>query len=136
MRHSKKAKGIIRIKKLSLILLGSVLLALGIVGIFMPLLPTTPFVIGAALCYSHSTSQIYNRIIKNRYFGPYIENYKTGVGISLRNKIQGVAALWIILLISAFILDSLVLKLIFIIVGVAVTAHILSIKTRRTKPNI
>jgi len=136
MKRFNKAKGIIRIKKFTLMLLGSVLLTLGIIGIFMPLLPTTPFVIGAALCYSHSASRIHDRIIKNRYFGPYIENYKTGAGISLRNKIQAIAALWIILLISAFMLDSLTLKLISIIVGVAVTIHILSIKTRRTKPNL
>jgi len=128
MRRYKKST--INLKKLTLMLLGSVLISIGAIGIFVPLLPTTPFIIGAALCYSHSTSRIYNRLIRNRYFGPYIGNYKTGAGLPLRHKLQGVAALWIALIISSFMIDSLILNIIFIIVGAAVTTHILLIKTR------
>jgi uncharacterized membrane protein YbaN (DUF454 family) len=111
---------------------GSILLSLGIIGIFMPVLPTTPFVIGAALCYSRSTTTIYYWLRRNRLFGPYIENYQTGIGIPLKNKIVGITTLWIMLFISVFMLDNPVLKGIIMTVGIVVTVHLLTIKTRQS----
>ncbi len=127
-QSDKKPAG--QLKRMVLIVSGSTLLALGAVGIFVPILPTTPFVIGAALCYGRSASRIGTWLKRNRYFGPYIESYRSRAGLPLRSKIQGLAFLWPVLLLSILLLQGLAVKLILITVGIAVTAHLLLLKTR------
>ena len=66
-----------------LIISGSFFFELGIIGIVIPLLPTTPFLLLAAACYSRSSKKFYNWLLNNKWFGPYITNYLDGKGIPL-----------------------------------------------------
>ena len=68
--------------KIILISVGSLSVLLGILGIFLPLLPTTPFLLLAALCYSRSSERFYQWLVTNRWFGEYIRNYREGRGIT------------------------------------------------------
>ena len=74
--------------KIILISVGSLSVLLGILGIFLPLLPTTPFLLLAALCYSRSSERFYQWLVTNRWFGEYIRNYREGRGITSKHKIS------------------------------------------------
>ena len=119
-----------------LIIAGTFFLGLGIIGIFLPLLPTTPFLLLAAACYARSSKRFYNWLLKNRWFGNYIKNYREGKGVSLEVKILSISFLWIAIGYSAiFVLRILLGRIILILIAIGVTIHILSIKTSGSSPD-
>ena len=71
----------------ALIIIGSFFTGLGILGLFLPLLPTTPFLLLAAACYIRSSERFYNWLINNKWLGNYIKNYLEGKGVSLKAKV-------------------------------------------------
>ena len=79
-------------------------MALGTVGILVPLLPTTPFLLLAAACYVRGSKTSYNWLINHRLFGAYIKNYREGGGISRKLKIALIALIWITIPLSAILL--------------------------------
>ena len=123
-----------RLFKGALIVTGTLSLGLGIIGIFIPLLPTTPFLLLAAYCYFRSSKKLYNWLISNKLFGSYIRNYYEGLGIPLKVKLLSISFLWLTIGFSIyFIVSSLIIRIILIIIAVGVTLHILNIKTLREK---
>ncbi len=119
-----------RLKKALLITGGSVSVVLGVVGMFLPLLPTTPFLLLAAWCYSRSSERFYHWLLTNRWCGEYIRNYREGRGISRQNKIAALSLLWLTMLLTMIFAVSLWwVRGILTIIGVSVTVHILRIKT-------
>ena len=118
---------------LSKILIGSgtFFLIIGIIGIFIPILPTTPFLLLAAACYTRGSKKFYNWLINNKLFGEYIKNYREKRGIPLSVKIISITILWITIAFSAFIIVSnFLIQIILIIIAIGVTIHILTIKTK------
>ncbi len=124
-----------RLKKYVLIACGFLLLALGAVGIVIPVVPTTPFVLLAAGCFSASSPKAYQFLLRSRFFGPYIEHYRNGGGITKAAKARGIITLWVLLGISAVFVKTFWVYLVLGAVGVGVTLHLLLIKTRPTKEN-
>jgi uncharacterized membrane protein YbaN (DUF454 family) len=116
------------VKKAILLALGFVALGFGGVGIFIPLLPTTPFVICAAACFSIANPSLYRKLEKNRYFGEYIRNYREKTGISRQARVGGLTFLWITLVISALVFRQPLVWIILAVVGTAVSAHILLLR--------
>jgi uncharacterized protein len=114
-----------------LIAAGSIFLATGILGIFVPVLPTTPFLLLAAACYLRSSRSFYNWLMNNRYLGTYIRNYIEGRGMPLAVKIYTIVFLWITIGISIFLSDVLILDIVLAIIAIGVTIHILVLKTIR-----
>lgn len=115
-----------------LILAGSISVALGIVGIFIPLLPTTPFLLLAAACYAGSSPALSRWLLTNRWFGSYIRNYREGRGLPVKVKLVSVLSLWLTIGYSAFfIVPVLAGKLALLAIGAGVTAHILTRPTYR-----
>ena len=113
-----------------LVLAGTCFLALGILGVFLPLLPTTPFLLLAAACYARSSKRFYNWLLNNRWFGSYIKNYHEGRGISLKLKVITLALLWGTITYSAFfVVDALYWRIILLVIAVGVTIHILKTRT-------
>ncbi len=114
-------------KKWLLIAAGTACVCLGVAGIFLPLLPTTPFLLLAAACYAGSSKKFYNWLINNRWFGDYIKNYREGRGLTLNVKLLSVGSLWITIGYSTgFVIQSFLVRIVLIGIAVAVTAHILS----------
>jgi len=108
-----------------LIILGTISVLLGLIGIILPLLPTTPFLLLGAAIYAKSSDKFYNWLIENRLFGSYIKNYREGKGIPLRVKVFAISFLWITILITAiFFVPVLVIKILLIVIAIAVTTHI------------
>jgi uncharacterized membrane protein YbaN (DUF454 family) len=122
----KNRSGLIRIL---LITAGTVCVALGIIGIILPVLPTTPFLLLAAACYIRSSEKFYNWLITNKYFGKYIRNYREGRGIPLRVKITAIIFLWVAICISVYIIPFLWIKILIAVIASIVTFHITSIRT-------
>lgn len=116
--------------KTILLLAGLLAALLGIIGIVVPLLPTTPFLLLASWCFMRSSSRLNNSLMTNRYLGPYIRNYQERRGITLRNKVYSLAFLWTTLT-TSFILSPAWwwLWLMLGSVGAGVSYHILSFRT-------
>lgn len=118
--------------KILLIVSGTFFLFLGLIGIFIPILPTTPFLLLAAACYARGSKKFYNWLINNRFLGKYIKNYREGRGISLKIKIITISILWITILFTTFlIVTNLLLQIILLIIAICVTIHLLTIKTMK-----
>ena len=120
-----------KIKKLLCIVLGFICLALGAVGIVLPLLPTTPLVLLAAFCFASGNKRLEAWLIRSRLFGPFIEGYRTGQGISKRRKVVTIVYLWVGLITSMIVIRTTTIYIILSLVGTAVTAHLLIMKTKK-----
>ena len=109
---------------------GSFFLGVGIVGVFLPLLPTTPFLLLAAACYARGSERFYNWLLGNKWFGDYIRNYREGKGIPLRVKMLTISLLWATIGYStAFVATTLPLRIVLVLIAAGVTTHILLMKT-------
>lgn len=123
------------IRKAILIFAGTVCVGLGVLGMFLPLMPTTVFLLAAAYCYSRSSDRFHGWLLNNRLFGDYLNNYQAGRGISLRQKIVTTTMLWGSIGLSIWLLAaSLWVNLLLIAIAVAITSHILWLKTYRPLP--
>lgn len=107
------------------------MLALGGIGIILPMLPTTPFVLCAAGCFAASSPKLYRRLEGTKYFGEYIRNYRNKTGISERARWIGIGFLWLTLTISALISCKPFVIIILTIVGISVTIHLLTIRHKK-----
>jgi uncharacterized membrane protein YbaN (DUF454 family) len=120
-----------KIKRQLLLAAGTLSLAIGIVGIVVPLLPTTPFLLLAAGCYLRSSQRFYNWLMGNRFFGNYIRNYIEGRGIPVKVKLFIIILLWVTISISIWLVAKPLVTVILLIVAVGVTLHIIFIRVRR-----
>jgi len=118
------------IRKAFLIFAGTVSVGLGVLGMFLPLLPTTVFLLLGAYCYSHSSERFHNWLMNNRWCGSYITNYKSGRGISLRQKFSTIVMLWASIAFSIWMLGAgFWITLMLAAVAIGVSVHILWLKT-------
>lgn len=90
-----------KLLKAFLIVIGFLAVGLGILGMFLPVLPTTPFLLLAAACFARSSKRFYHWLLNNKWFGSYIKNYREGKGIPIRIKILSMGFMWITILTSS-----------------------------------
>ena len=122
-------------KKYLYIALGTLATAIGIIGMFLPVLPTTPFLMLAAFLYARSSDRFLNWLLTNKLCGSYIDNYRSGRGITLRQKIGTLALLWVTIGSSAiFFVDKLWIRILMGVVAIAVTTHLLMLPTYKPQP--
>lgn len=113
---------------------GWLLVGLAILGIILPLVPTTPFLLAAAACFFKSSSRFYTWLMANKLLGKYILDYRNKQGIPRMVKLGTLVLLWASLFVSAFfIITQLWIKIVLMGIGIGVTIHILMIKTKRNK---
>lgn len=121
-------------RKRLFIVLGFIFLGLGILGIFLPLLPTTPFLLLAAWLFAKSSARLYRRLINDKYVGNYIKDFKEYRSIPLKTKIFAISLIWLTMGYSIiFAIKIIWVKIVLLIVAIGVTIHILSFKTKRKK---
>ena len=124
-------KKLARWLKILLISLGIFFLALGFIGIFIPVLPTTPFVLLAAALFARSSEKFYQWLIKNRFFGQYVKDYREGKGVPLRVKMGAILLLWVTIGLSiVFGVEIFWVRILLIAVALGVTIHIAMIKRK------
>lgn len=117
-----------RAKKALLVVAGSICLALAMLGVFLPLLPTTPFLLLASACYVRSSERLHGWLMGNRLLGGYIRNFKERRGIPLRGRVVAVVLLWLPLLYSVYRLDLFWLELALVLMGLTWSVLILRMK--------
>ena len=120
-----------KIVRASLFIAGTFLLALGAIGIFLPILPTTPFLLLSAACYLRSSERMHKWLLNNRWFGKYIRNYQEGKGIPLKTKILAMTVLWVAILYSAFIVldEILIAQIALLAIALGVSVHLVRLPT-------
>lgn len=118
------------LKKGTLFFFGTIFFGLALVGIFLPLLPTTPFLLLAAMCFAKSSKRFYDWLLNNKYFGNYLKNYQQGKGVPLKVKVYSVSLLWVAIICSVvFVVQNIIIAAVLIVIAIGVTFHILIIKT-------
>lgn len=106
-------------------LIGCLAVALGVLGIFLPLLPTTPFLLLASACFARGSTRLHTWLQTNRVFGKYLRDYENGKGIPLRGKIWILIFMWTSMSYSIWRLhDRLALQILVALIGVGVTIYL------------
>lgn len=112
--------------------LGFLTLALGVVGIFVPLLPTTPFLLVSLFSFSRSTPAMADKILSNKYLAPYVEGYFSGKGLSVKQKFRTLALMWGVMIVSGiFFTDLWWVRISLLVIATLVTIHIVNMKSSR-----
>lgn len=121
-----------RLKQIICALLGTLFLGVGIVGMVLPLLPTTPFLLLTAFLYAHSYPRLLEKLMANRFTGPIINDFRVHRAITLHKKLIILSTLWGTMLFNIlFLVEFIWVKVMLVTIAVAVSTHILSYKTRR-----
>ena len=111
------------------LLLGTLSLVVGIIGIFLPVLPTTPLLLLAAWCYYRGSRRMYHWLMSHPHLGAYLRSFTERKVIPLHAKVVTLTLLWASLLFCAYILAPIWLKCLMIAIAIGVTIHILSYKS-------
>ncbi len=118
------------VRKWFLITLGVLAVGLGVIGVFVPVLPTTPFLLLAAGCFMRSSEQLYKWLIQHPYFGTYIRNYREHRAITPRARLITLVILWGgIGFTVLFAVTTWWLRALLGLVAVGVTLHLTLLKT-------
>ena len=116
--------------KIFLAILGCAAFVLGVVGIFVPLLPTTPFLLLSAALWVRSSPRLYDWLLAHPCLGGYVRNFRENRAIPLRAKIVSLTLMWGTMLYCIFFLiPFLWVKILLGLIAAGVTYHILSFKT-------
>ncbi len=117
-------------KKTLLFIIGTLCLILGAIGIVLPLLPTTPFLLVSLWCYLRSSDKLYNFVLQNKYLAPFVKDYMSGNGIPTRAKKKAVFTIWLTIGFSVlFILDKIFVKIMLLTIASIVSIYIFTRKT-------
>jgi hypothetical protein len=111
---------------------GTVALMIGLIGIFLPILPTTPFLLISAAAYAKSSNKFYNWLLKNKILGSYIRNYKEGLGMPLKVKIFTITFLWVMIIVAMIVVPIFWVQILLLLIAIAVSIHIILIKPKNT----
>lgn len=125
---AKRNISIVRNQLLRGFLLGVGFLSVGLatLGIFLPLLPTVPFLLLAAACFARSSERFHNWLLEHPHLGPILHGYLSGQGVPLRAKLLALILLWISIPVSVFFFISILwVQILLIGIGLAVTIHLL-----------
>lgn len=115
-----------------LVTCGTFCVALGVLGIFVPLLPTTIFLLLAAACYARSSERFHQKLLNHRWLGSYIRNYRSGRGMTRREKAFTLAMLWIGIGATAIWSVSVWwLRVLLVLIAISVTVHVGRLKVAR-----
>lgn len=122
----------VKLKKFILIFFGLIFVAIGTIGIFIPGLPTTIFMILAAYCFIRSSEKMYKWVIENKFVGDKVKHFMETKTIPLRGKIHSISAMWLMVILSVSFLNAdLIIKLIITIAAILGTIVILSYPTSK-----
>ena len=119
-----------KIKRGLYIIIGTLFLGIGCIGIVLPIVPTTPFLLLAAACYVRGSKRIHRWMMRNRVFGEFIKNYLEGRGINPRQKLFTLTFLWLTIAFTiVYITDKVLLRVFLFLIALAVSTHILKLPT-------
>lgn len=109
--------------------IGWLSIVLGVIGIFVPLLPTTPFLLLAAACFMRSSPRFYHWLVQHPKLGPWVHDYLDGQGIPLRGKVYAISLMWSSIALSCYLVPLIWARLFMLSSAVLVSLYILRQKT-------
>ncbi|HEX8593398.1 MAG TPA: YbaN family protein [Pseudomonas sp.] len=118
-----------RIVRFVLQAIGWLSVALGVIGIFLPVLPTTPFLLLAAACFARSSPRFYSWLVNHKRLGPWIRDYLDGNGIPLKGKVYAIGLMWTSIGVSCYLVALPWARGFMLTSAVLVTIYILRQKT-------
>ncbi|MCF7814757.1 MAG: YbaN family protein [Candidatus Cloacimonetes bacterium] len=121
----------ISVKNYLLSIAGLAALVLGTIGIFLPVLPTTPFLLIASYCFVRSSKKLHDWLMYKSIFSKYLQNYIKYHAVTLWTKIISISALWITITISFILIDNLYARIALAVVLLGVTIHLMMLKVMR-----
>ena len=118
------------VKKYILISLGFLFLGLGVLGVFLPLLPTTPFLLLSVSCFCRSSQRFYSWLLNHRIFGRYIRNYRERRAIDLKTKWFALIVLWATIGFSIYLFrHTIFIPILLFVIALLASWHVLSLRT-------
>ena len=112
------------------IVVGTIALVIGAIGLFLPVIPTTPLVILAAACYYRGSDRLHNWILSSGWFGETVKNYQEGRGLTRHTKVKAISMMWAMIFISAwFFVSNLFVRVAIICVAIGVTVYLVRLPT-------
>lgn len=119
-------------KRVALLVIGCVSLAVGVIGIFLPLVPTTGPLLLAAVCFDRSSPKFHSWLMNNRFLGSYIKNYREGRGLPMMQKVCTIGLLWTTITLSiVFAIDAWWGRALLAAIAIGVTWHVATLPTYR-----
>jgi len=110
--------------KIWLNIIGTIAVALAILGVFLPLLPTTPFLLLASACYARGSKRMHAWLLGNKVFGAYLKDFEDGRGIPLRGKIVALSLMWISIIYAISRLTNMLLIALLVVIAIGVTIYL------------
>ncbi|MBF1219337.1 MAG: YbaN family protein [Fusobacterium periodonticum] len=121
------------LKKKLYIAFGFLAVILAIIGVFIPGLPTVPFLLVALFCFERSSKKYHDMIMNNKYFGPVLQDYYSGKGLTLSIKIKAILFLTCGIAFSIYKIQNLHARIALAVVWLGVAIHIILLKTKEKK---
>jgi uncharacterized membrane protein YbaN (DUF454 family) len=119
-------------RRIVFLAVGMLSLATGVIGMFVPLLPTTCFLLLATWCFARSSPRLHRWMHENRWFGEYLSDYRAGRGIPRTLKVSSLSLMWLTIGASiAFAISSLWVRLALLAIALGVTIHVVSLRDSR-----
>ena len=113
------------------VIAGHVLLVVGILGVVLPVLPGTPFLLLASGCYLKGSPRLHAWLHNHRFLGPYLRAFEEGRGLPKRVKIVAIATLWIGITVSIFLVSHVAVTVGLLAIATGVTIYLLRMPTLR-----
>ncbi|MGL5963116.1 MAG: YbaN family protein [Fusobacteriaceae bacterium] len=123
-------------RKKLLFLLGCLSICIGVIGIVLPLLPTTPFILLSAFLFEKSSEKFHRMLLENKIFGKYIKDYVEKRGITYKNKIIAIIVLLLGMGKGFFSMNNIYGRLVLVLVFIAVLIHLLKLKTLKGERDV
>ena len=119
--------------KVLYVIAGSLCVGLGVAGIVLPLLPTTPFLLLAAWCYAKGSQRFYDWLVSHKQLGHYIRTFRSKEGVPPRVKIKAISVMWLTMCMSGYFLRHVWWALaILFVCGCGITLYIRSLPTAKS----
>ena len=122
-------------KRILYLLLGWFSLITGIIGIFLPLLPTTPLVLLAAWCFSRSSERFHSWLMNHKFFGPIVRDWQSSDGIPRRSRNRAILFMWSGMLISILLVSRFWATIGLVFIGLCVSVYLLRMPLRSEPDN-
>ena len=120
----------LRMKKGFYVVMGTIALAIGFIGMFLPVIPTTPLVLLAAACYMRGSERLHGRLLESKWFGETIRTYQAGQGLRKATKVRAIGLMWIVITISAvFYVEILPVRVVMFGTAILVTRYLYGLPT-------
>lgn len=118
------------IRKYLLAAAGVLAVSLAVLGLVLPVLPTTPFLLLAAALFLRSSERLYGWLMNHRILGPYIRMYRRHRALTVQTKVGTMTLLWGTILFTSFVvLEAWWLRILLLLIASGVSVHVLGMKT-------